>query len=133
MNFTCGPQPRWRRYVPQLVYEHQLRQHSTNQLWNHPVYNSLQARPPSQRLDCLDAFKIEFGELKLLRVQWRLSLPKKSDDSYYRGSRLELLLARPAPNVPFRRAYRATSLQSTVLIHANTVRSSRFLPGYFNF
>lgn len=135
MNLTCGPQPRWRTYVPHLIYEQQPRLHSTTQLWHSPVYNSLQARSLSKKrlgTDCLDAFKIGFGELRLLRVQRRVFLPKISGGSSYQEPRLELLLAKPAPNVSFRRTYKATSLQPTLLVHANTVRSSGLLPGYFD-
>ncbi|XP_014477295.1 PREDICTED: uncharacterized protein LOC106745841 [Dinoponera quadriceps] len=119
MNLSCGPQPRWRPYVPQLIYE-QPRQHSTAQLWQGPVYNTLQAHTPwRKRMDCLDAFRIEFAELRLLRVQRRLFLPRISNGSSYHGPRFELLLGSPTPNVSFRRIYKATSLQPTVLLDAN--------------
>ncbi|EFN76956.1 protein APCDD1 [Harpegnathos saltator] len=122
MNTTCGPQPRWRPYVSRLIYE-QLRQHSATQPWHSPVYNSLQTYSLSKKrlgMDCLDTFKIGFGELKLLRVQKRLFLSKTFGGLSYHGRRLELLLASPAPNVSSRRTYKATSLQPTLLVHTNT-------------
>lgn len=127
MNSTCGPQPKWRSYVSQLIYE-QPRQHSVTNLWYGPVHNSLQVHSPSSKRlgqDCLDAFKIGVGELKLLRVQRRIFMPRTFSDPSYEKSRLELLLGSPAPNVSVRKTYKATSLQSTLLIHSNMVSYRR--------
>lgn len=120
LNSTCGPQPRWRPYVSQLIYE-QPRQRSPS--WHGPLYNSLQAHSPAGRrlgADCLEAFGIEFGELRLLRVQKRPC----GSTTYCRAPRYELLLGSVAPNAHSRWTHRSTSLQPTAMIRADTVRES---------
>lgn len=75
-------------------------------------------------MGCLESFGIEFGELKLLRVQKKMFQPKTYGDASYQAPRFELLLASTAPNVHFRWTYKPTSLQTMVMVRADTVRSS---------
>ncbi|XP_020281050.1 protein APCDD1-like isoform X2 [Pseudomyrmex gracilis] len=114
LNLTCGPQPKWRPYVPKLIYER-----STSSLWQSPSYNSLQVYWPGKKrfdINCLQPFGIEFAELKLLRVQKRLSGPSGLFN-------FQLFLANPPPNVLSRWNYKPTSLQPTAMIRADTVSS----------
>ncbi|EZA62470.1 hypothetical protein DMN91_003928 [Ooceraea biroi] len=119
LNLVCGPQPRWRPYVPELIYE-QPRQDSP--FWQGPVYNSLQAYSPAKKrlgLQCLEPFGIEFSELKLLRVQKKQLGPP--GDTLYSGPRYQLFLASPAPNVHSRWNHKPTSLQPTAMLRSDTV------------
>lgn len=124
LNQTCGPQPRWRSYVPQLIYEQPRQRSATRPSWHGPLYNSLQTRSPANKrlgTDCLEAFGIEFDELKLLRVQKKSYGPKTLGDASDRVSRFELLLSNTAPNAHSRWTYKSTSLQSTAMVRADTV------------
>lgn len=127
LNLTCGPQPKWRPYVPEVVYE-QPRQRSATPLWQGPIYNSLQAHSSSKRrlgMDCLEPFGIEFTELRLLRVQKKSFGSSSSSDRYYKLPQFQLFLASPTPNVHSRWSYKPTSLQPTAMIRADTVRLPR--------
>lgn len=129
LNLTCGPQPKWRPYVPEVVYE-QPRQRSATPLWQGPIYNSLQAHSSTKRrlgTNCLQLFGIEFTELRLLRVQ-KKSFGSSSSNDRYTTSKLpqfQLFLARSTPNVHSRWNYKPTSLQPTAMIRADTVRLPR--------
>lgn len=120
LNLTCGPQPKWRPYVPEVVYE-QPREHSaTPGLWQGPIYNSLQVHSSTKKrfgMNCLEPFGIEFTELKLLRVQQKIS---SNNDRYHKLPQFQLLLASPTPNVHSRWNYKPTSLQSTAMVRADT-------------
>lgn len=124
LNLTCGPQPKWRPYVPEVIYE-QPRQRSATPLWQGPIYNSLQAHLSTKRrlgMHCLEAFGIEFTELRLLRVQKKSFGSSSSSNRYHKHPQFQLFLASPTPNVHSRSSYKPTSLQSRAMIRADTVR-----------
>ncbi|XP_018401980.1 PREDICTED: uncharacterized protein LOC108779120 [Cyphomyrmex costatus] len=121
LNLTCGPQPKWRPYVPEVVYE-QPRQRSAAPFWQGPIYNSLQVHSSTKKrlgMNCLESFGIEFTELKLLRVQ-KKSFGNSSSDRYHKLPQFQLFLASPIPNIYSRWNCKPTSLQSTAMIRADT-------------
>ncbi|XP_015595244.2 uncharacterized protein LOC107267733 isoform X1 [Cephus cinctus] len=120
VNVSCSPQPRWRPYVPQLIYEQRRLGYP---LWEGPRYNSLQGHPPSRNhrgINCMEPLGIDFSELKLLRVQKK----PMSSTGFGLGSsgkpRVELFLASLPPNVPSRQTYKPTSLQPAALLRIDT-------------
>ncbi|KAL0118115.1 hypothetical protein PUN28_009054 [Cardiocondyla obscurior] len=122
-NLTCGPQPKWRSYVPEVVYE-QPRQRATP-VWQGPIYNSLQAYSSTKRrlgTSCLEPFGIEFAELRLLRVEKKTFRRLSSNDRYHKSRKFQfqLFLANPASNVHNRWNYKPTSLQAVAMIRADT-------------
>ncbi|XP_046608833.1 uncharacterized protein LOC124299611 [Neodiprion virginianus] len=122
VNSTCGPQPKWRPYVPQLVYE-QPHHRVPNPLWEGPRYNSLHGHQPSQNrrgIDCLETLGLEFGELRLLRVQKRPSVSKTTHYKPVGRPRVELLLGGLPPTTQTRFTHRPTALQSTALLRSDT-------------
>ncbi|XP_018357336.1 PREDICTED: uncharacterized protein LOC108757423 [Trachymyrmex cornetzi] len=122
LNLTCGPQPKWRPYVPEVIYE-QPRQRSAALSWQGPIYNSLQIHSSAKKklgMNCLEPFGIEFAELKLLRVQ-KKSFESSSSNRYHKLPQIQLFLASPTPNIHSRWNYKPTSLQSTAMIRADTV------------
>ncbi|XP_043279034.1 uncharacterized protein [Venturia canescens] len=126
VNFSCTPQPRWRPYVPQLIYEQPSRRFS-NFLWQGPKYNTLQPRhyqasKKHRGIDCLEALGIEFGELRLVRVQKRTSIINAFDLGSSDIPRIELYLGSLPPNVYSRKTHKSTSLQPTALLRADTVK-----------
>ncbi|KYN40748.1 Protein APCDD1 [Trachymyrmex septentrionalis] len=122
LNLTCGPQPKWRPYVPEVIYE-QPRQRSAASSWQGPIYNSLQIHSSAKKklgMNCLEPFGIEFAELKLLRVQKKSFGSSSSYDRFHKLSQFQLFLASPTPNIHSRWNYKPTSLQSTAMIRADT-------------
>ncbi|XP_011869529.1 PREDICTED: protein APCDD1-like [Vollenhovia emeryi] len=122
LNQTCGPQPKWRPYVPEVVYYEQQRSSATP-LWQGPIYNSLQAHSSTKRrlgINCLEPFGIEFSELRLLRVQRKSLLRSSSVNRYHELPQFQLFLASPTANVRSRWSYKPTSLQSTPMVRADT-------------
>ncbi|KAL6259413.1 hypothetical protein P5V15_009334 [Pogonomyrmex californicus] len=126
LNLTCGPQPRWRSYVPQVIYEQQPRQRSATPQWQGPIYNSLQAHSYTKRrlgTNCLEFFGIEFAELRLLSVQKRSLESSSRNNRYHRSlSQFQLFLASSPSNLHSRWNYKPTSLQSTAMVRADTAR-----------
>lgn len=123
---SCSPQPKWRPYVAQLVYEQSSSSHASP-LWQGPRYNSFHGHLPAksqqqqQGLDCLEPLGIEFGELRLLRVQKRPFTAKFSTAETHGRPRVELYFGSLPPNAQSRRSHRPTSLQSTALLRMDTV------------
>ncbi|KYQ50772.1 Protein APCDD1 [Trachymyrmex zeteki] len=122
LNLTCGPQPKWRPYVPEVVYE-QPRQRSAAPFWQGPIYNSLQIHSSAKKklgMNCLEPFGIKFTELKLLRVQKKSFGSSSSNDRYHKLPQFQLFLASSTPNIHSRWNYKPTSLQSTAMIRDDT-------------
>lgn len=135
VNVSCGPQPRWRPYMAQLIYERAPERGPLT--WQSaPRYNSLhgnsghhQHQQPQQRrslelsksVDCLSPLGIDFDELRLLRVQRR---PTGFRSAAFGGSdrpRLELFLGSLPADQASKRSHRPTSLQPTALLRTDTV------------
>ncbi|EFN74892.1 Protein APCDD1 [Camponotus floridanus] len=132
LNLTCGPQPKWRLYTSALIYE-QPRQHSVRSLWQSPKYNSLQATNKQLGINCLEPFRIEFTELKLLRVHNKVLLGHDTfngTQSY--DPNFELLLANSASNAHSRRNYKPTSLQSTALYRQDSTTNCPICSSVFH-
>ncbi|XP_063995715.1 uncharacterized protein LOC135173053 [Diachasmimorpha longicaudata] len=124
VNVTCTPQPRWRPYVPQIIYEQPPKRLSKFN-WEGPTFNSFQLPIPSRKhgvLNCLEPLGIDFNELRLVRVQ------KKPPTSTVFGlgsneePKVELFLGSLPPNVYLRASHRSTSLQPTGLLRADTIK-----------
>ena len=126
MNVSCNPQPRWRPYVPQLIYEKSSRLSSFS--WEGPKYNSFfqQRHPilPSRKhrgIDCLEPLGLEFNELKLVRVQTKPSTSMAFALGSNGTPRVELHLGSLPPNVYSKKSHRSTSLQPTPMLRSDTV------------
>ncbi|XP_071577925.1 uncharacterized protein [Temnothorax nylanderi] len=123
LNLTCGPQPKWRPYVAEVVYEQPRQRSATPPLWQGPIYNSLQAHSFTKRrlgINCLEPFGIEFTELRLLRVQKKSFGSLSSNNRYHKLPQFQLFLASSTPNVHSRWNYKPTSLQPTAMVRADT-------------
>ncbi|XP_066595660.1 uncharacterized protein [Prorops nasuta] len=118
LNVTCQPQARWRPYASHLVYEQPFHRYG-NSFREQQSYNSLQAQHQARDLkniDCLEQLGIEFGELRLLRVQ-KKQVNLRSDNR----PRIELLLGALPPNPHVKWSYRPTSLQPLSLLRSDTI------------
>ncbi|XP_012271610.1 uncharacterized protein LOC105694984 [Orussus abietinus] len=123
VNASCSPQPRWRPYVAQLIYDLPLRRFS-GPFWEGPRYNSLQGHPYSRNhrgLDCLEPLGVDFEELRLLRVQRKPPISKAFGLGVIGRPRVELLLGSLPPNVHSRRTHRPSSLQPTSLLRIDNI------------
>ncbi|XP_012259007.3 uncharacterized protein LOC105687732 isoform X2 [Athalia rosae] len=127
VNSSCGHQPKWRPYVPQLVYEQPLEHRIANPLWEGPRYNSLQGNTPSRKrrgFDCLEPLGIEFGELRLVRVQKKpLNLREPNPRRPSTRPKVELLLGSLPSTVQTRFTHKPTGLQSTALLRIDSISS----------
>ncbi|KAK0173028.1 hypothetical protein PV328_006283 [Microctonus aethiopoides] len=125
VNITCTPQPKWRPYTPQVIYERPS-QRSSNFLWNNPTFDSFQRFSSSRKqqqyhgLDCLEPLGINFDELKLVRVQKKLSTSTAFGLGANGQPRVELHLGSLPPNVYSKKTHRSTSLQPTILLRSDT-------------
>ncbi|KAG7209583.1 hypothetical protein KM043_011244 [Ampulex compressa] len=124
VNISCGPQPKWRPYMAQMIYEQQVYRSSILERYG-PTYNSLQIYPTLRKqrsINCLEALGIEFSELELLRVQKRMfDVRFVALEQNYRP-KVELLLGDYAKNSGLQKTTRKpTFLQSTSLLRIDTV------------
>ncbi|XP_036147509.1 protein APCDD1 isoform X2 [Monomorium pharaonis] len=132
LNLTCGPRPKWRPYVSEIVYEQSWQRSAATSLWQGPIYNSLQTHSFTKKrlgINCLEPFGIEFTELRLLRVQKKSFRSSFGYDRYHKLAQFQLFLASPAPNVYSRWNYKPTSLQSTAMIRIDTASSCPICSG----
>ncbi|XP_051173558.1 uncharacterized protein LOC127289592 [Leptopilina boulardi] len=123
VNVTCSPQPKWRPYVAQLVY--QVNQRFSNIHWDEGSisrYNQLEGHQSlhiHRGIDCLRPLGIDFGELDLVRVQKKPS----SSNAFALGSngqpQVQLFLAGLPPNRNSRFSHFPSSLQSSPLIRSD--------------
>ena len=132
MNVSCGPQPRWRPYMAQPVYERAPERFGPagSLTWQGPRYNSLHQGVSAsgtgfktKRVDCLSPLNIDFDELRLMRVQKK---PMGFRSAPFGGTdkpRMELYLGALPPDQASKRSHRPTSLQPTPLLRTDTVRT----------
>ncbi|XP_015112579.1 uncharacterized protein LOC107038171 [Diachasma alloeum] len=124
VNVTCTPQPRWRPYVPQIIYEQPPKRMSKFN-WEGPTFNSFQRPIPSRKhgvLNCLEALGIDFNELRLVRVQKKPSTSTAFGLGSNGEPKVELFLGSLPPNIYLRKSHRSTSLQPTALLRADTIK-----------
>jgi hypothetical protein len=136
VNVSCGPQPRWRPYVAQLIYERAPERFGAPITWQGPRYNSLQGHQGivggsrlSKSVDCLAPLGIDYDELRLLRVQRRPTGFRSAGFGGGERPRVELYLGSLPPDQASRRSHKHTSLQATALLRTDTV-STAFISYY---
>ncbi|XP_023246752.1 uncharacterized protein LOC106644183 [Copidosoma floridanum] len=153
VNVSCGPQPRWRPYSAQLVYERAPERSSWSTAGQGPRYNSFLAHQQQQQqhahhhlhhqhghhqdqglpigsgllrsksVDCLEPLNIDFNELRLIRVQRRPTGFRSASLGKSEKPRIELFLGSLPPDHVSKRSHRPTSLQPTALLRTDTIHN----------
>ncbi|XP_058797193.1 uncharacterized protein LOC131667647 [Phymastichus coffea] len=129
VNVSCGPQPRWRPYVAQLIYER-----APERFWQGPRYNSLQGQSAvssgihsgilrSKTVNCLAPLGIDFDELKLLRVQRKPTGFRSAKFGAADKTRVELYLGALPQDQASKRSHRPSSLQPIALLRTDTIHN----------
>ncbi|KAL7297896.1 hypothetical protein TKK_0008917 [Trichogramma kaykai] len=135
VNVSCGPQPRWRPYTAQLIYERapgRFGPAGSSHTWQASSYNSLQghhaglggsAARLGKSVDCLAPLGIDFEELRLLRVQRRPTGFRSLNLGLNDKPRIELFFGSLPPDHASKRTHRPTSLQPAPLLRIDTIHN----------